>query len=352
MLTRRSVLLLAVLTILVAGLAAFAQYDRWSKTIRTVQSELAFPDFATRLPAAARIRVLRAADNQTGSFDLARSGDQWVMTSKGGFPASQEVVRELLIGLSDLRLIEAKTRDPDRHAKLHLDDTTAVASRATRLVVEDDAGNVVLDGLFGKSLTSLSGGKPSIYIRRTGDPQSWLATGEIAIRGEAREWLPVDVLSIRRERIESIVYRSPDAAPLELIYNATLQRYEIVGLPADREVKSRYELLQTAITAERMMFQDVRPADSLVADPGLGNALWRTMDGLTVTLALAPSDRPDEPPWVLFEAVAAQDAEESVRNEAAAIETRLAGWAFRLDPQTMQRLRATMEGLTRPKESG
>jgi len=354
MLTKRSVLILAAVTVVVTAGAIGAQYVRWTDTIRSVESEPAFPNIGAALSDVAKIKIVRGGDNPSGSFGFSKINDRWTMDEKGGFPATESVIREMLLGFTELELVEAKTRDPKRFGKLHLSDTAQPDSKASRVVLSDAGGKPLLDALFGKRVPSISGGKPSIYMRRQGEDQTWLATGELEIRAGAVEWLPNDLVSILRERVERTTHIAPGEKRLELYYNDTHQRFDIVDLPETLKVSSRYRLLQAAILQERLGFEDVRPSDGLKVDPALGGAIWQTRDGLTVTLGLArdpnaATDADNKRVWAMISVDVAADAEEKVVKEGADIVKRTKGWAYWLGNDAMKRLWATREDLTEAK---
>ena len=70
MITRRSVLILAAVTAVVTAAAVGAQYARWSDTIRSVESEPAFPDIGDALSKVSQIKIIRSEDNAAGSFTV------------------------------------------------------------------------------------------------------------------------------------------------------------------------------------------------------------------------------------------------------------------------------------------
>jgi hypothetical protein len=351
MLTKRSVLILAVITFVVTTAAVLAQYTRWADTIRSVTSEPAFPKVGDALASITRIKLIRADGNAQGTFTFSRIGERWVIDDKGGYPATQSVIRQMLLGFTELKLVEAKTRIPARFEKLHLADISQAGSNASQVILEDKAGTVLLDALFGKRVASLSGSKPSIYIRRSGENQTWLATGELEIRGKALEWLPPQLLSILRERIERTTIMAPDEPAMDLIYDSQHKRFTIVDLPADRVVISNYQLLQVGMLPERLIMQDVRPSKGLVPDPALGSVVWRTKDGLTVSIEMAadPKSGDTRRPWAIVTVDVAADAKDKVAKEAKAIITRTKGWAYWFGEPILKRLRATRDILTSPK---
>ncbi len=349
MLTRRFILVLVLLSAAAFAAAAGLTWQRWHETIRSVDAEPAFPGIGERLEDVTTIRIERAADNPDGSLTITRAADHWTVAEKDGYRTRPAAVRELLLGLADLELIDARTRTPARYHRLHLSDTDTPGSRATRIVLEDATGAVLIDALFGKPVPSLSGDTPSMYMRRSGDAQSWLASGELRIRGGHLDWVPIVLARIERTRIALARLSPPGADPLELSWDNRTRQFRIRDLPDDREIASNYELLQVGMLAETMVLDDVRSAEGLTPDPELGGATWRTIDGLVLTLALAPGSGNDPVPWALFAVDTAPDTEQKVLDEAAGIRERTEGWAFRLPERAFARLRSTRDSLTRPK---
>ena len=189
MLTKRFLYGLTLLTIVVCIAAGLVQYNRWAGTIRNVDEELVFPELSDQLETIAKIKIERSSSDTRGSFVIEPFDNKWGIVQKGGYETRDGIIRETLIGLSQLTYQEAKTQDPDRYSKLKLRDITKKGSEATRLVIEDNQGRIILDALFGKRLQNLSGGTPSIYMRKTNEPQSWLTKGELEIRNGVLDWL-------------------------------------------------------------------------------------------------------------------------------------------------------------------
>mgnify|MGYP003326576116 CR=1 FL=1 len=125
---------------------------------------------------------------------------------------------------------------------------------------QDNQGRIILDALFGKRLQNLSGGTPSIYMRKTNEPQSWLTKGELEIRNGVLDWLSVILTSIQRERIKRVLITSRDGNELKLTYDTTFERFEIENLPNDREIKSRFQLLNIGIIPENLCLLYTSPS--------------------------------------------------------------------------------------------
>ena len=349
MLTKRFLYGLTLVTIVMCTAASLVQYNRWADTIRNVDEELVFPELSDRLETITKIKIERSSSDTRGSFVIEPFDNKWGIREKGGYQTRDGIIRETLIGLSQLTFQEAKTKDPDRHSKLKLRAINEKESRATRLVIEDNQGRILLDSLFGKRLQNLSGGTPSVYMRKTSEPQSWLTKGELEIRNGVLDWLSVILTSIQRERIKRVLFTTPDGDQLKLTYDTTFERFEIENLPKNREIKSRFQLLNVGIILENLLLQDVRPAQ-LIIDPKLGEALWETKDGLIINLSLA-SDKTTNKLWASISATIKSNASEKVKKEAAKIQLRTEGWEFWLGEATIKKLQSTVNTLTKIKNS-
>ena len=349
MLTKRFLYGLTLVTIVMCTAASLVQYNRWADTIRNVDEELVFPELSDRLETITKIKIERSSSDTRGSFVIEPFDNKWGIREKGGYQTRDGIIRETLIGLSQLTFQEAKTKDPDRHSKLKLRAINEKESEATRLVIEDNQGRILLDSLFGKRLQNLSGGTPSVYMRKTNEPQSWLTKGELEIRNGVLDWLSVILTSIQRERIKRVLFTTPDGDQLKLTYDTTFERFEIENLPKNREIKSRFQLLNVGIILENLLLQDVRPAQ-LIIDPKLGEALWETKDGLIINLSLA-SDKTTNKLWASISATIKSNASEKVKKEAAKIQLRTKGWEFWLGEATIKKLQSTVNTLTKIKNS-
>ena len=349
MLTKRFLYGLTLVTIVMCTAASLVQYNRWADTIRNVDEELVFPELSDRLETIAKIKIERSSLDTRGSFVIEPFDNKWGIREKGGYQTRDGIIRETLIGLSQLTFQEAKTKDPDRHSKLKLRAINEKESEATRLVIEDNQGRILLDSLFGKRLQNLSGGTPSVYMRKTSEPQSWLTKGELEIRNGVLDWLSVILTSIQRERIKRVLFTAPDGDELKLTYDTTFERFEIENLPENREITSRFQLLNVGIILENLLLQDVRPAQ-LIIDHKLGEALWETKDGLIINLSLA-SDKTTDKLWASISATIKSNASEKVKKEAAKIQLRTEGWEFWLGEATIKKLQSTVNTLTKIKNS-
>jgi hypothetical protein len=124
MIGRRGLLLLGGAAVATIGGAYFLKPQNESEGV-FVPGTLAFPGLAPRLAERAEDR---AGPPRPGHHAQPRRRQPGASSRSGGYPARGERIRELLTGLTELRLVEERTSDPARHAEIGVDDPAATAA--------------------------------------------------------------------------------------------------------------------------------------------------------------------------------------------------------------------------------
>lgn len=348
MIRRRTVMLLGMVTAVATLGAAAAVIERTGETRTAVQAERVYPALEDRAADVRQVKLARAEGGKDGSVTMTRSESGWVLEERDRFPVRTDLVRKLLFDLGQLELIERKTADASRLDRLQLKDVTEKGSAATRVLVTTAGGEALVDLHVGKRRESITGGEPMVYVRRSADKQSYLAEGELDLRGGPVQWLPREVVNIPKDSIVSARLTAPTGAVLRLERNGN--DFRIAEPPAGRKTGSQYTVNNAATVIDKLLFDDVRAAAGLAFDGRLGGGVFTTRDGLTVTLDLTAGARPEDPPWVRVGVAVADGAGEEARKLAEAARAQTAGWAYRLSSYDLERLRATAESLTKPAE--
>jgi hypothetical protein len=140
------------------------------------------PVFGDLLARANDVQSVTVA-SASGKFTIARKGDGWALAEKDGYPVAADKLRQLVAGLADLRLLEAKTDQPDRHARLEVEDIAAKDAKSKQ---------VTLAGADGK--------RRDLIVARTTRPTSTACVASTCASPNA-QWLgkaPVEVPRRRR----------------------------------------------------------------------------------------------------------------------------------------------------------
>ncbi len=282
----KTLVILLLVTIAVAAAAFFARDQ-------SVQTDLAgeplFPDLLAGINDTAAVTLQTGGETMT----FKPEGERWGLAERGGYPVDQEGIRELLLGLAQLKRIEAKTSNPERYVEIGLEDPAQEDSAATRLTVSDASGAATADVIVGDRKLGRGGqSKTQLYVRLPDDPQSWLAEGNLPDKTDASEWLEAEVLSLEEDRIrEARVVHADGEELLVSRGDAAVQDYTLAGLGEDEQTKSSYEVNSVATSFAMLELEDVRARepDKEYPEPQL-TASMETFDGLRVSMEVLELD--------------------------------------------------------------
>ena len=275
---------------------------------------LAFPDLAARLGNIVKLE-LRKND---ATLVVLRDGNRWLLPEKGNYPIRAERVRETLVGLTELRLLEQRTNDRAQLAQLGLDDPTNTGSTAILLRALDAAGAVVVELVVGRRRVRTQGNLPeSVYVRRPGETQAWLAEGRLALDTDPQLWVDRDIGNISAERLRRVTVNRVTEGVLVLERggeaDAKLKLVEPPNPPSQDEVS----LDEVGRSFEFLTFLDVKPAAEIPGE-ALGEARFEFTNGLAVTVW---PNKAEDTLWVRLKAEG---------DEAASFNSRWDGWAYQV----------------------
>ena len=354
MLTLRSLGILAAITgaILLAAMIAFLW--RHYAMISTVDNMPAFPGLEQQLPHIARIELSWNKDGTIETVSIFREDEVWRVAEQNGYPADTGKVRDFILSLAELTLVEAKTSDPARYGRLGLSDVAGGGSEATRVRLLGREGDTFVDALIGNERTGGTGGS-MLYLRQSDDARSWLAQGQVDNVHRIASWTDEAVIDIGADQIQEIRLTAPNGNVLEVRRTEEAEKpFELVNMPADRQFATFYTLNEITDGLADLTFEDVRGISGMTFEPSLGNAIYQTRGGLTVIVDFAEIPGTDGVAdiWTHFSMTPASDATDEARGFAAANAERLSRWVYRLSDSRLQRLRHSVESATKPAPKG
>ena len=316
-----------LLVLLAAGLFGAGWYYGLAPASLTQQSAtgpqaaLVFPGLAPQLGSAARVAI--TSKGQT--FTLARAGEGWGLAEHGSYPVLPDKLRELLTGLTELRLTEPRTSDPALLERLGLGDPASATSTATLVRVLDGNGRVLAELIVGHRRVRAHGVVPeSIYVRRPGENQTWLAEGRLPVDADQQVWLDRDIANIEAKRVASVVVHRGGAV-LEFGRDGDKPALKA---PAVHPKLDEYRVEDVFRSLENLTLTDVQPA---AQEPGeqVGTATITLTDGTAVDVTVFGATKakadPGEPAgkdiWTQF-------AVRGESDEAKKLSARVKGWAY------------------------
>jgi len=281
-----------------------------------------FADLLARSNDVATMTIESAA----GKLTIARKNAGWSLAEKDGYPVSPDKVRKLVAGLADLRLLEAKTDHPDRLARLEVEDVTAKDAKSKQVTLADAAGKPIAALIVGKPNTTFDlNGLHGVYVRRPGDPQSWLAEGAVQVPAAAVDLVDRNVVDVSPDEVQRVQFE-PAGVPAMNVSKADKAALEFAldplpaGRTADPEAVKRLAQAFAAVTLD-----DVRADKDMDKAVKAGAVEAVTFDGLTLKAELLTLDGGT---WLRLHADA--NGNEAAIAEAKTINGRTAGWLFKL----------------------
>ena len=272
---------------------------------------LAFPGLADRLQGAARIEIRK----HEGSVVLARQGDAWGLADKGGYPVRAEKLREMLVGLTELRLTEARTADPGQHARLGVDDPGQAGSTALLLRVLDGKGAPLAELILGRRRVRTQGNLPeSVYLRRPAESQAWLAEGRMALDTDPQLWVDRDIANLPASTLRQVLVQRAGEPELTLAGKDG----QLAPIPPVAAAHDPVALDEIARAFEVLTFTEVKPASSPTGE-ALGSARFEFADDLAITARLS---RDGSGLWLRLAATGGAAAQR--------LDARWQGWAYQV----------------------
>jgi len=313
--------------------------------------ERAFPALSNALNDASEIAV----KSNTAAFTIKKSGDAWVIAEKDNYPVEFDKVKSALVKLADLRLLEAKTSDPTRYERLQLNDVSDKDAKSKEITVKDAKGQVLAAGVLGRRNSNLFGATAAgTYMRRTGQPQAWLAEGDVDIGATPNDWLQRRIVEIPSERVKSAEITQPTGEKLFLHKDKPEDKnYTVDNIPQGRKLASEGEANGIGGGLWRLELEDVKQAAKVPFEkPWV--AVFKTLDGVTVRLE---SVMVDKDVWTRVAATADDPqgddaAKEKLKAEATAITERNKGWVYKMSPGDGERLTRKLDDLLEKPEAG
>ena len=201
----------AVASVLLA-IVSFASNNQWSTG--QAKGEKLLPGLAESLRDVAEVEV-RQGDS---SIVLVRSGGSWAVKSRDGYPVDARKVPALLVALGEAELVESKTRKTDRYAALELEDPAGKTAKSRLVKLTGTKGNTIAEVVIGKQRPEGHGtGKGAgTYVRKVGDPQTWLANVELGASVAVKDWVKTSVLSLETDKIGRIGIEIPGEQALKI----------------------------------------------------------------------------------------------------------------------------------------
>lgn len=228
--------------------------------------------------------VLRLA-GADGTLTLERADGEWSVAEWGGYPARFEPVKEVLVGLSGLEVVEAMTARPDRHGRLGLAEPGAAEGAGTRLTVEAADGRVLADVIVG---SPRAGQLEQLYARRAGEDQTWLVAGRLDPPDGAGDLVDRELLRLPATAMRAVTVEPVEGPTVRAERDG--DAWILAEVPEGREPAPGTTLTSLAGALAYLDLEAVVPEADLPAELAWSTTTWRREDGLEVQARVARTD--------------------------------------------------------------
>lgn len=310
-----------------------------------------FEGLDTKLDHAAQIVVTLPRGMQgVDKLVINRTADGvWVLPGHGGYPARQDMVKNLLTGLGALEAYEPRTARAEWHRNLGLLAPEDLGS-ATRVEIFDDKKQRLAAMLAGKIPEESVDvqGQGMIYVRRDGEDQTWLARGRFPLAKVASDWLDTDFLTLPKDHIARVTLWAGSEHP------ATISRpspddpnFELENLAPGEISRGAPVMNGIANAIAEASFEDVAPEASITFPEASPHVVINSYDGLVYTIVMTGSGTSI---WAKVSVDVSPDLaaekQAAARDLAAKREARFKGWVYQIPSELAGILMQTKDVLT------
>jgi hypothetical protein len=269
------------LTLLSVGTLAIILIATWigySRNPVTESSTPLYPALKGQLAKVTGVKIYKPGDQL--AVTATRTDTGWSIAERNGYPADANKITSLLLGIESAKLREEKTSNPDNYPTLGVQDLTAKDATGTRveLVGSDPTANLIV----GKTDASARGA----YVRRVGEPKSWLVSEQLSVASDVSSWLQRELLNIGADRIqEAVVQIEGNPQYSSFKKQRADANFDVAPLPKGRELNSVAAANSVAQALVNLQLDDVRPASELAVQKTVAHASFHTFDGVVIDLS-------------------------------------------------------------------
>lgn len=359
--SRNSFFLLTLATFVVVVIAVTSTVKQTNRSVTIGDRDSAFPKLVANINDVGAIEIF----DKENRFTILGEGDSWGILEKANYRVPRDKIRNFILELANLKLVERKTKIEDRYSRLEVEEPQGKDSNSRGVRVMSTNGDLLASAIIGRRKYFLYvDGRGGTYLRREGERQAWLAEGETHFGSAPSDWLDRSVFELDPNNVKSYNIVHPDGTVLRGIRETPGSKFVLDGMSSEREFKTDNEAERLAFVVEKFEFADIERTPYQNFDGFSGqrhNAQYEFFDGLVVTFDVITLPKPkgaskfDEPPrWAKASASIAPDTPEDLRiklkDAMKKLNEKLLSWEFLLEELDGIRTTKRIEDMLKPLE--
>src|SRR5215467_5394662 len=221
--------------------------------------------------------------DSAGTLAIERRDNRFV-AADSGYPIKTDAVRDVVATSAGLSFQEARTSDPARYGDLGLADPGV--KDAGKEITFRTAGGDLASFVVGTSDATVGGPTGGVFIRLKGQPQTFLARGDVRLPVVRSDWFVSFDLDVKRNEIKKVELAGGGRDGVTASANADKPGELVLADVPEKRNADTFKVSRLATLVESFTFQDVRkatkPADDarrMVVDAGEGLRLVLTTVG-------------------------------------------------------------------------
>jgi hypothetical protein len=268
-----TILIAAAVIALVAGVWLAARQSSSS----TAERALLYPDLRQQLDAVQSVRIYKGGD--APAVEIVRKDSAWGVLQRAGYAADEAKLRQLIRALGDAKVLEEKTANAANYKSLGVEDVKDADASGVRLELTGAEAPVNL--IVGKS----GPGARSQYVRKVGEPQSWLIDASLDSSAAPDAWLRKEILDVSADRVQAAsIATGKQKAYTAAKASRAAADFTVTDLPKGRKLSAPSAANGLASALSGLSLADVQAADAFAGAPPDARATYTTFDGLVVQL--------------------------------------------------------------------
>lgn len=279
--------ILASITIAGIVLAIFVNQKPASQFPQS--GELLFPELLSVVNDVNEIVV----ETKDQTVTLMRGENIWRVKEKSGYRADVEKVKQTLIGLAELRILEPKTKNPELYDRLGLQDKEQEGSLSTTVTLKTPNNPEAVLVILGNQRPAKGNPRMSeIYARKPGDPQTWLTIGNLPLEKVAGEWLDKEITALTTKRVHRVTVKHPRGDTLLVSKDKPEDLdFQLDSIPSGSKVASQFNVNNVVGTLVQLSLENVKETQEVNFQDRSGvTAVLETFDGLRLHVHTAKQE--------------------------------------------------------------
>lgn len=280
--TNKGLTILAIATVVAVTAAVFVQQ---SDNEPATEGGRYFEDLLSNVNRVEKILV-KSKDYEV---TIVRSNGPWVVSEKNNYPAADEKVRGMILGLARLEKIEAKTRNPELYKELGVQGNGDPAAGTMLVQLLNNENIELATTIIGNRKGSVaSSGASQFYVRKPADPQAWLVEGKLPRVDWLRDWLDTEIKSVAEQRVRGVTVHHDDGQMLTVSKAKPGEKnFQIERLAPGEQVEAIFSINRIVNSFVTLSAVDVFPAAEYASRAETSKSTTievTTFDGLRLTL--------------------------------------------------------------------